>query len=164
MGLPVFVALGSNLGDSQRLIVQAFDALEAYSATPLRRSSLWRSDPVGCPPGSSPFINAAAALTARPGETPETLLGSLQELERQFGRRPKMVLNEPRRLDLDLIGFGTLTRSSPDLCLPHPRAHLRRFVLEPLAELAPDLVLPGQSETVLQLLDKVRADQSVVRL
>jgi 2-amino-4-hydroxy-6-hydroxymethyldihydropteridine diphosphokinase len=76
----------------------------------------------------------------------------LQELEREFGRRPKQVLNEPRPLDLDLIAFGAETRQAAALVLPHPRAHLRRFVLQPLAEIAPDLVLPGQGKPVLDLL------------
>ena len=88
----------------------------------------------------------------RTDETPESLLKKLRELETEFGRAPKMVLNEPRPLDLDLIAFGSETRNSPALILPHPRAHLRRFVLQPLGEIAPELILPGQRKTVAQLL------------
>ena len=106
-----------------------------------------------CPPGSPPFVNAAAALVPLPNETPESLLAKLQALEKEFGRRPKMLLNEPRPLDLDLIAFGNEVRNTPELTLPHPRAHLRRFVLQPLSEIAPDFRLPGHAHTVRELLD-----------
>jgi 2-amino-4-hydroxy-6-hydroxymethyldihydropteridine diphosphokinase len=79
-------------------------------------------------------------------------LAKLQALEKEFGREPKKVLNEARPLDLDLIAFGNHTCVTPRLTLPHPRATQRRFVLEPLAEIAPDLVLPGQTRTVKELL------------
>jgi 2-amino-4-hydroxy-6-hydroxymethyldihydropteridine diphosphokinase len=107
---------------------------------------------VDCPPGSPPFWNAVVGLVPRAGETPESLLAGLQALEKEFGRQPKRVLNEPRVLDLDLIAFGNETRNSPQLTLPHPRAHQRLFVLGPLNEIAPGLVLPGQKLSVHQLL------------
>lgn len=159
-----FVALGSNLGDSPAVIIRAMDQLELMSAEPLRRSSLWRSEPVGCPPGSPSFINAVVGLLPRSDATPETLLARLQDLEKEFGRRPKRVHNEPRPLDLDLIVFGSLIRATAQLTLPHPRAHLRRFVLDPLVELAPDLVLPGQSKTARELLVCGSAEGQVTRL
>jgi 2-amino-4-hydroxy-6-hydroxymethyldihydropteridine diphosphokinase len=159
-----FIALGSNLGDSPRLISSAMDRLQQFSLKPLLRSSLWRSDPVDCPPGSPPFINAVVGLVPRPGETPESLLSALQALEKEFGRQPKTLLNEPRPLDLDLIVFGPATRQTPPLTLPHPRAHLRRFVLEPLAEIAPDFVLAGQRKTVRQLLGGLGKEQPVARM
>lgn len=146
------VALGSNLGDSPQLLHDAFARLATHSSAPVLKSSLWQTTPVDCPPGSPRFLNAVAGLVPLPGETPESLLAALQALEQEFGRRPKQVLNEPRPLDLDLIAFGTETRQTPNLVLPHPRAHLRRFVLQPLAEIAPDLVLPGQPQGVLDLL------------
>jgi len=130
----------------------AMARLEGFSDLPLSKSSLWQTPPVNCPPGSPLFINAIVGLWPRPAETPESLLSRLQSLEREFGRKPKITQNEPRPLDLDLIAFGTATRSTPELILPHPRAHQRRFVLEPLAEIEPGLVLPGQKETVAQLL------------
>lgn len=158
------VALGSNLGESVRIVRSAMDRLQQYSTTPLLRSSLWRSAPVDCPPGSPDFINAVAGLVPRSDETPESLLGELQQLEREFGRRPRKVLNEARPLDLDLIVFGAETRDTRHLTLPHPRAHLRRFVLEPLAEIAPELLLPGQTRTVRQLLPNVQLQGRLVRL
>src|SRR5437762_2758461 len=78
----VFVALGSNLGDSRANVLAAMGRLEKLSTGPLLRSSLWQSTPVDCPPGSPPFVNAVVGLTPLPGETPETLLAKLQELEK----------------------------------------------------------------------------------
>lgn len=158
------VALGSNLGDSRATVLAAMDALDRLSALPLRRSSLWESTPVDCPPGSPMFLNAAVALEPAAGETPESLLKKLQALEKKFGRRPKKVLNEPRRLDLDLIAFGGDVRSTRALTLPHPRAHLRRFVLAPLNEVAPDFILPGLIKPIRAVLEAMRAGGTVRRL
>lgn len=147
-----YVALGSNLGDPARLLAAALDRLRSLAHGPVTASSFWRSVPVDCPPGSPEFLNAVCAFVPQPGETPEGLLAKMQALEREFGRRPKRVVNEARPLDLDLLAFGEEVRQTSVLTLPHPRAHLRRFVLEPLCELAPDLVLPGQTATVRELL------------
>lgn len=146
------MALGSNLGDPRQNVLEAMERLAAFSDRPLLRSSLWQSVPVDCPPGSPPFVNAVVGLMLRTGETPESMLARLQAIEKEFGRRPKQVLNEPRPLDLDLIAFGGESRTTPELTLPHPRAHQRRFVLQPLSEIAPELVLPGQTKTVAELL------------
>jgi 2-amino-4-hydroxy-6-hydroxymethyldihydropteridine diphosphokinase len=126
--------------------------LQVFSDESLIRSSLYETDPVDCPPGSPRFVNAMVALVPRAAETPETLLAKLKAVEREFGRRPKQLHNEARPLDLDLIAFGNELRNSPELILPHPRAHLRRFVLEPLADISPDFVLPHQTTTVTALL------------
>ena len=147
-----YISLGSNWGDSRRILREAVTRLESLSDEPLQRSSLWQTTPVDCPPGSPLFLNAVVGLRTRAGETPETLVEKLQALEREFGRRPKKILNEPRPLDLDLICHGDEVRSDAGLVLPHPRAHLRRFVLQPLAEIAPDLKLIGRPETVRELL------------
>ena len=159
-----YIALGSNLGDSRAIVLQAIDKLRQLSDQPLRRSSLWQTEPVGCPPGSAAFVNAVAGLAFRPEETPESLLAQLQQFERDLGRQPKSVLNEPRPLDLDLIAFEQVQRTTSELVLPHPRAQGRRFVLQPLAEIAPDLVLPGQSQCVRELLASLPAGQRVRRL
>ena len=156
-----FVALGANLGDARENILRALRRLQEMSDQPLLRSSLWQTAPVDCPPDSPRFVNAAIGLALRPGETPESLLAKLQAVEREFGRKPKRLLNEPRPLDLDLIAFGEETRQTPELILPHPRAHLRRFVLAPLSEIAPDLVFPGRSETVNQLLEALAPDETM---
>jgi 2-amino-4-hydroxy-6-hydroxymethyldihydropteridine diphosphokinase len=160
----VFVSLGSNLGDSRKIILDAMARLKKFSSRPIQKSSLWRTSPVDCPPGSPEFINAVVGFTPKRTETPESLLKKLQKLEKEFGRAPKKVLNEPRRLDLDIITFGKELRDTPKLTLPHPRAHLRRFVLEPLLEIAPDLVLPEQRKSVAQLLTGLFFDEALVKL
>lgn len=158
------IALGSNLGDPRRNVLQAMERLQGLSERPLLKSSLWQSTPVDCPPDSPIFVNAVLGLMPRAGETPESLLAKLQAMEKEFGRRPKQVLNEPRPLDLDLIAFGYEKRATRELTLPHPRAHQRRFVLQPLSEIAPDLILPGQSKSVAQLLALLPPDESVRKL
>ena len=160
----VFISLGSNLGDSRKLILDAMARLQKLSSKPILRSSLWRTSPVDCPPGSPEFINAIVGLVSKRTETPESLLKKLQKLEKEFGRKPKKILNAPRPLDLDIITFGEELRDTKKLTLPHPRAHLRRFVLEPLFEVAPDLVLPGQGKSVAQLLAGLFFDEALVKL
>ncbi len=158
------VALGSNLGNSREIIFQAMKRLQKFSSEPLLQSSLWQTTPVDCPPDSPPFVNAVVGLVSFPNETPESLLEKLQQLEKEFGRVPKNILNEPRPLDLDLIAFGNEIRISEKLTLTHPRAHERRFVLQPLSEVAPDLILPGQKKTVNQLLDALTTDEVLTRI
>jgi 2-amino-4-hydroxy-6-hydroxymethyldihydropteridine diphosphokinase len=138
--------------------------LEQMSERPLFKSSLWETEPVDCPPGSPPFINAVVAIVPRDNETPESLLARLHEIETEFGRLRTSVQNAPRPLDLDLIAFGEEVRTIPELLLPHPRAHLRRFVLEPLCELHRDLVLPGQEKTVHELLQALPPEPQARRL
>jgi 2-amino-4-hydroxy-6-hydroxymethyldihydropteridine diphosphokinase len=159
-----FIGLGSNLGDSVQLIRRAIQRLQQLSGAPLLISSLWQTAPVDCPPGSSKFVNAVVGLVPKRRETPDSLLGQLKEIEKEFGRQPRKVLNEPRPLDLDLIVFGNEPRATRELALPHPRAHLRRFVLQPLSEIAPDLVLPGQTKTVAQLLHELPPDRTIRKL
>ncbi|HEY5042988.1 MAG TPA: 2-amino-4-hydroxy-6-hydroxymethyldihydropteridine diphosphokinase [Verrucomicrobiae bacterium] len=159
-----YIALGSNLGDSRRIILDAMARLQFFSDEPVQKSSLWQTPPVDCPPDSPKFVNAVAGLVPLKGETPESLLEKLRELESEFGRTPKKILNEPRPLDLDLIAFGDEIRRSPELILPHPRAHLRKFVLQPLSELAPELILPGLRKTVSELLAGLPAGEMVTRL
>ena len=170
----VFIALGSNLGDTRQNILRAMARLQSFSDRPVLKSSLWQTTPVDCPPDSPKFVNAVAGLVPRKGETPESLLKKLRALEIEFGRGPKKIPNEPRPLDLDLIAFGNEIRpgapkrgeggNSPELILPHPRAHLRRFVLQPLSEIAPDLVLPGQGKTVAKMLAGLPPDETVTRI
>jgi 2-amino-4-hydroxy-6-hydroxymethyldihydropteridine diphosphokinase len=158
------IALGSNLGDSIAILREAMARLRMFSDEPVRESSLWQTTPVDCPPGSPKFLNAVVGLVPRSGVTPELLLSQLHEMEREFGRLPKKVLNESRPLDLDLIAFGSEIRQSPQLNLPHPRAHQRKFVLQPLSEIAPELILPGQTETVQQLLAALAVGEIVTRV
>jgi 2-amino-4-hydroxy-6-hydroxymethyldihydropteridine diphosphokinase len=149
----VVVALGSNLGDSAGILRGAMERLKAWPKGIARSSSLWRTVPVDCPPGSPPFLNAVVGWVRSPDDNPEALLESLQALEHEFGRQVKEVRNAARRLDLDLIACGTEIRRQAQLILPHPRAAERAFVLYPLSEILPDLILPGQERTVRELRD-----------
>jgi len=160
----VIVALGANLGNAADNVRRGFERLEELAEKHILRSSVWETTPVNCPPESPKFANAVAAWMPHPEETPETFLTRLQELEKEFGRKPKLVLNEARTLDLDLITFGQEIRITTRLILPHPRAHLRRFVLQPLAEIASGLVLPGQQKSVGELLASLPEDPAIKRL
>jgi len=151
-----FVSLGSNLGDSKNIILQAIEQLRLFSINGnILKSSLWRTTPVDCPKDSPMFINAVVGLFPTDEETPETILEKLQRMEKAFGRKPKKILNEPRPLDLDLIAFGYEVRNTDRLILPHPRAVMRAFVLAPLNEIAPDYVFPLQTKPVRELLQNV---------
>jgi 2-amino-4-hydroxy-6-hydroxymethyldihydropteridine diphosphokinase len=165
MRTPVaYIALGSNVGDSPSILRRAMDQLEKLSRQPLLRSSLWQTTPVDCPPGSPTFVNAVVALLPLPEENSGSLLTKMLALEKEFGRLPKKILNEPRRLDLDLIAYGDEISARSELVLPHPRAHERRFVLQPLNEIAPNLILPGHRRTVAQLLAALVSKEITVRL
>ena len=141
MAAPVraFVGVGANLGDAQasvRAALQALGRLPGTRCTAL--SSLYRSAPVDAT--GPDFINAVAEL--RSTLPPLALLRELQAVEQEFGR-VRSVRNAPRTLDLDLLLYGEQAMHSDMLTLPHPRLHLRAFVLRPLAELDPALSLPG---------------------
>jgi 2-amino-4-hydroxy-6-hydroxymethyldihydropteridine diphosphokinase len=148
----VGVALGSNLGDRAATLSAARRFLVSLHTGPEAPlfSALYETEPLDCPAGSPGFLNAGAEI-----ETPldpAVLLGQLQAAEREAGRSPTGARNSPRLLDLDLLYCGDLVASGPLLKLPHPRMLQRRFVLQPLAEIRPDLVLPGQTQTVGALL------------
>ncbi|MEZ5559420.1 MAG: 2-amino-4-hydroxy-6-hydroxymethyldihydropteridine diphosphokinase [Pseudomonadales bacterium] len=160
----VLIGVGSNRGDTVATVIEAMRRLAAFASGPVRRSSLWRTSPVDCPPGSPDFINAAAAFEPRPGLTPEALLRGLKTLEAEYGREIQPVRNAPRELDLDLLVFGTETRDEPDFVLPHPRAVNRLFVLAPAEEVAPGLIWPGTGRTVAQLRRDLNSSERIDRL
>ncbi len=145
-----FVALGANLpfgaGDPAATLQAVLPELQQLSAQPLLVSSFYASEPKDCPPGSPKYLNAVVGLLPLPGESPEALLHKLQALEQRFGRVRSGIVNEARTLDLDLLAFRDETRATTFLTLPHPRAHERRFVLEPWREIAGgDLLLQGRT-------------------
>ncbi|WP_018988837.1 2-amino-4-hydroxy-6-hydroxymethyldihydropteridine diphosphokinase [Aromatoleum toluclasticum] len=154
-----FVALGANLGDAAAALDSAFAALDVLPRTRLvARSSLYRTAPVGVT-GHPDYINAVAAIdTTLPAPD---LLELLLNLESSHGRLRETEL-APRTLDLDLLLYGDATIALPGLDVPHPRMHLRAFVLVPLAEIAPDTDIPGRGRAA-DLLETVR-DQRIERL
>lgn len=149
----VFVSIGANLSDHNgcEALATCQTAAEALRAVPglrMHRLSRWyETDPI--PPGGPSYVNGVAWLE---GQTdPATLLRILQQIETRAGRtRPYP--NAPRVLDLDIISIGGMMQDTPDPILPHPRAHLRRFVLEPLGEIAPFWMHPCLGLSVMQIL------------
>ncbi|MGB2754546.1 MAG: 2-amino-4-hydroxy-6-hydroxymethyldihydropteridine diphosphokinase [Phycisphaerae bacterium] len=146
----VYLGLGSNLGDRRRNLEAALEALRAHPQIAVSAvSSFLETDPVGGPPGQGKFLNAAAKIET--DLSPEALLEELKRVERALGRRegPRW---GPREIDLDILLYGDAVLETPDLMIPHPRLRERRFVLEPLAEIAPAARDPVTGRTVRELL------------
>lgn len=150
-GTGVYVALGSNLGDPCAQVAHGFEALAALPGTSLvARSRLYRTPPWGVL-DQPDFVNAAVQLDTM--LSPRELLVALQAIEASAGR-VRGVPNGPRTLDLDLLLYRDQTIAEPGLVIPHPRLHERAFVLLPLADIAPDLEIPGRGR-VTDLLARV---------
>jgi len=144
----VFLGLGSNVGDRERNIVEAVARLERRGFQVARRSALYLTEPVALLPQGW-FVNAVVSGTT--SLSPEQLLREGLEVERELGRvRDRH--HGPRTMDVDLLVFGDTILDTPDLVLPHPRLHERRFVLVPLHDVAPGLRHPVLEKTVAELL------------
>jgi 2-amino-4-hydroxy-6-hydroxymethyldihydropteridine diphosphokinase len=147
------IGLGSNLGDRRATLDGAIAALAVTPGVGVRRvSSYHETDPVGGPPGQGRYLNAAAVLETT--LDPLGLLHTLEAIEARFGRVRTVRWGE-RTLDLDLLLFGDRIIQTPELTVPHPRLAERRFVLEPMAEVAPDAVEPRSGRTVSELLQEL---------
>lgn len=154
-----FIAFGANLGDAIRSHSDAVCAIEALPATQVvAQSALYQSAPIGVE-GHPDYINAV--LEVRTKLSPQGLLAALLDIERRHGRNRTLEVS-PRAMDLDLLLYEDMRIVSESLTLPHPRMHLRAFVLLPLAELDPTLGIPGHGK-LTQLLGQV-ADQHILRL
>lgn len=146
------IALGSNTGDRRAWIRAALTALREVDPH-LEVSPVYQTAPVDCPDGSGAFLNAAAVLQWT--GTPESLLHWLRSIEYRLGRPAVRDRNAPRTIDLDILYAGDAVLTGGELTLPHPRLHERRFVLQPLCDLRPRLVLPGFARSIRQLLDSL---------
>ena len=154
------IALGSNLGDRLSNLREAFALLRGI-ATPggsVLAAPVYQTEPRLCPPDSPDFLNTVVEI--RFEGTPLELLEKTRAIEQKLGRAPAAERNAPRVIDLDLLYFGDETNTSDLLELPHPRIGERRFVLQPLADIRPELVLPGQVRTIAELLDLLPPDET----
>jgi len=157
------VALGSNLGDRLGDLRAARKAILDLSNVkpPILSAAIYETEPVGCEPGAKQFLNAVVEFEYE-GD-PANLLEELIRIEEVLGRRRDHRKNVSRTIDIDLLYCGECNIEDQRLQLPHPRLHLREFVLQPLADIRPALILPGQTETVDELLAKLEDSGEVVR-
>lgn len=157
------IALGSNLGDRAENLRRGISLLleSVPEAELIARAALYETDPVDCTADAQAFLNTVIEITAPC--TPQELHARLKAVESALGRPEQRERNSPRTLDLDLLYADDVISDDPELTLPHPRLHQRRFVLQPLADIRPELVLPAQNETIAALLQKLDDDPTTVR-
>jgi 2-amino-4-hydroxy-6-hydroxymethyldihydropteridine diphosphokinase len=146
------VALGSNLGDRLANLRAARKAIADLTGAKgsVLESPVYETEPVGCEPGAGKFLNAV--LEIEYNGDPTDLLQKLIRIEESLGRDRNHARNVSRKIDIDLLYAGELNIENEQLQLPHPRLHLRKFVLQPLADFRPELILPNQTKTVRELL------------
>ncbi len=156
------VALGSNLGDRLENLRTARQQIIALGEVqpPILSSGIYETEPVDCERGASNFLNAVLEFgyEGDPGQ----LLEQVVRIEESLGRRRDHQKNASRTIDIDLLYCGDRQIDNERLQLPHPRMHLRKFVLQPLADIHPDLVLPGRTRTVRELLAELKEPGEVV--
>jgi 2-amino-4-hydroxy-6-hydroxymethyldihydropteridine diphosphokinase len=157
------IALGSNIGDRMGNLCSAREKIAALSSVreAIAASSIYETEPVGCERGAREFLNAVIEISH--AGTAADLLRDLRAIEASLGRLGTHTRNEPRTVDLDLLYHGDEIIDSGELQLPHPRITERRFVLQPLAEVRPELLLPGCNENVSALLARLPDSPAVVR-
>jgi len=158
------IAIGSNLGDRLGNLQMARDQIQTLDGVTglMVQSALYETSPVNCEPGAENFYNAVIEIGF--DKSAEELLASLQMIEQTLGREPSHQRNVSRTIDLDLLYFGSEQSADPHLQLPHPRMTERRFVLQPLSDIAPDLRLPRQTKNVGELLAELSDPVKIMRL
>ncbi len=158
------IALGSNVGDRMEHLRSARDQIMRIPrvGTPLLNSAVYETEPVGLGAGNDPFLNAVIEVEFS-GHVVE-LLDAVQQIETAHGRLSKRPRNAPRTIDIDILYVGNLVLSNQEIVIPHPRLHQRRFVLAPLADIRPELILPGQHSTIAELLAELEEYPSAARL
>ncbi len=160
--MKVGFSLGSNLGDRLRQLQQARAYLLSLSREQWHRASpLYETEPVGCPPNSPKFYNAALEIEF--GGAPRTLLKKIQAYEIAHGRDRNLPPNAARPIDIDILYFGEKEIVGKDLIIPHPRIAERRFVLVPLATICPERIIKGTGKTVQMLLRELPVQAGEVK-
>ena len=149
------IALGANLGDRLGALRDAREAVLKISGIsgPVISSPVYETAPMDCAPGTPSFYNAVLEVDCT--LNPVILLDQLQGIEAAMGRPSKRPRNAPRPIDLDVLYIGNTVLQNEEIVIPHPRLHLRRFVLEPLAAIAPDRILPGLHLPITTLLERL---------
>jgi 2-amino-4-hydroxy-6-hydroxymethyldihydropteridine diphosphokinase len=157
------VALGSNLGDRLGNLKAARDAISRITGIdpPIIASPIYETEPVDCEPGAPGFLNAAIEFGYN-GEI-DQLFDELRRVEAALGRPAEHERNVSRPIDIDLLYFGDAVLATEALTLPHPRISKRRFVLQPLADIQPNLLLAGQTKTIRELLASAPRSAKVLR-
>lgn len=155
----VGLALGSNLGNRLANLRAAWELLLLLGRPggKLLQAPVYQTAPVQCPPDSPDFYNTVVEIDYE--GTPSELLEQTQRIELKLGREATAPRNAPRVVDVDLLYFGELTLASSGLVLPHPRLTRRRFVLQPLADIRPDLKLPGDPLSIAEHLRRLTSDE-----
>jgi 2-amino-4-hydroxy-6-hydroxymethyldihydropteridine diphosphokinase len=158
------IALGSNMGDRLRNLHEAFRRVRVLGEprAQVLFSSIYETSPIASEPGTRCYLNAVMEIDFR--GAPTILLQRVLEIERTMGRPSRRPRNAPRLIDLDILYVGNLVVNNPEITIPHPRLSERRFVLTPLAEVAPNLVLPGQNVSIEKLLARLADPGTVVRI
>jgi 2-amino-4-hydroxy-6-hydroxymethyldihydropteridine diphosphokinase len=158
------IALGSNLGDRLHHLQSAVEMiLKGVPGAQLRAAApVYETDPVECPEGAGSFYNTVIEIAA--DREPLPLLEELRLIEFRLGRPHEHGHHTPRTVDLDLLYADGIAMHHSDLVLPHPRLHERRFVLQPLADIRPDLILPGQTKSVADLLASLDSEEGPLRM
>lgn len=153
------IALGSNLGDRLANLRAACASLReiATAGESVLTAPVYQTEPLLCPPGSPEFLNTVIEIHF--SGTAMELLATTRATEQKLGRTPATERNAPRVIDIDLLYFGDETIHNDSLTLPHPRIGARRFVLQPLADIRPDLILPGQVVDIAELLKNLRSEE-----
>jgi 2-amino-4-hydroxy-6-hydroxymethyldihydropteridine diphosphokinase len=157
--LKIGIGLGSNQGERLNHLKAAHAWLQSISAGPVLCSPIYETSPVDCADNKDFFLNAVCQIEHR-GDVFE-LFRKMRAFERERGRPPVYEKNTPRPLDMDVLYVDDQTIQSPDLCVPHPRMLGRRFVLQPLADIRPDLILPGQTKTIQTLLGDLKTEEKI---
>jgi len=158
-----YLGLGSNVGDSRFYLRKAIALIEKYNlGRVIAKSSLYRTEPIGNP-AQDWYLNAVAIVESE--QLPEKMMRGLLVIEKELGRKRKRgKRNLPRSIDLDILLVDDMIIKGQELIIPHPRMQERRFVLEPLAEIAPDLIHPLFKKGVRELLAEVKNSARVERL